>query len=408
MVTTRNETLTIVDVGTPNERSGPDFFNAKVIIDGQLWAGNVEIHINSSDWYAHHHENDANYGNVILHVVWEDDMVIYRRDKTLIPTLELSDYVPIEILKNYQNLFDRRTPKFINCENDISKIDGFTMSNWLDRLYIERLEQKSVMVDKLLNTSRNDWEKVLFTLLLRNFGLKINGDAFFSLALSLDYPIVRKLQKDPFQFESVMFGLSGLLNDDGLFDAYHDSLKLEYLYLKNKFGLNEDGVQKPEFFRLRPANFPTIRLSQIANLYGKHQNLFQKVMAASSIAELYSIFDIRASKYWDNYFTFGRESRKSAKRLTEKFIDLLIINTIIPIKFCYTRSIGKDPNEGILNIVESIGHEENNILKKFRGFRLKLGTARESQATLQLYNEYCMKNKCLQCAVGASLLNGNI
>ena len=408
MVTTQNETLTIVDVGSHNHLAGPDFFNAKIIIDGQLWAGNIEIHINGSDWFTHHHEKDVNYENVILHVVWKDDMVVFRRDKTIIPTLELSHYVPETILRNYQNLFEKQRSKFINCENEISNIDGFTIANWLERLYIERLEQKSILINQLLITSKNDWENVLFTLLLKNFGLKINSGSFYSLAHCLDYSIVRKLQKNPFQLESVLLGLAGLLNHDSKLDTYHDSLMTEYMYLKNKFGITEEAVQKPEFFKLRPANFPTIRLSQIANVYGRHQNLFQMMISTRSLAELYAIFNISASEYWDTHFTFGKESRKSTKRLTKKFIDLLIINTIIPIKFCYARSLGKNPDESILSIIDSIKQEENNILKKFTGLGLKSKTAGESQAILQLYNQYCTKNKCLECAIGSSLLNGNI
>ena len=408
MVTTNNETLVVIDVGLHNQQAGPDFFNAKINIDGQLWAGNVEIHINSSDWYIHHHEKDINYENVILHVVWKDDMTIYRKDNTEIPTLELCHYIPNNILSNYQNLFEKKNTKFINCENEISGIDEFIVNNWLERLYIERLEHKSIMVNELLESSKNDWESMLYILLLKNFGLKINGESFLSLAKAFDFHIVRKLQKNPLHIESTLFGLTGLLNDDSIVDPYHAVLKNEYHYIKHKFDLNETGVLVPEFFKLRPPNFPTIRLSQFANLYSENHNLFDKVIKATTIADLYKIFEVSASAYWDDHFTFGKRSSKRAKKLTKKFIDLLIINTILPLKFSYSKHLGKDSNESLLAIISSLKKEDNNILKKFNTLGISIKTAGDSQAILQLYNEYCSKNKCLQCSIGGSLLNGNI
>ena len=407
MVTTNNETLIIIDVGLHNQQAGPDFFNAKINIDGQLWAGNVEVHINSSDWYAHNHEKDMNYENVILHVVWKDNMTIYRKDNTEIPTLELGQYIPDELLKNYQTLFDKSRTTFINCENEISRIDKFIVNNWLERLYIERLEQKSILVNELLESSKNDWESVLYTLLLKNFGLKINGESFLSLARALDFNIFRKLQKSQLQIESTLFGLTGLLNDDSIIDPYHAVLKNEYHYLKHKFDLDETGVMVPEFFKLRPPNFPTIRLSQFANLYSENHNLFDQVVKAKSVADLYKIFEVSASAYWDDHFTFGKGSKKSAKKLTKKFIDLLIINTILPLKFSYAKHLGKDSNESLIAIISSLKKEDNNILKKFNALGIRIKTAGDSQAILQLYNEYCSKNKCLQCSIGSSLLNRN-
>ena len=407
MVTTNNETLIIIDVGLHNHQAGPDFFNAKINLDGQLWAGNVEVHINSSDWYAHHHEKDINFENVILHVVWKDDMTIYRKDNTEIPTLELCQNIPEELLKNYQALFDKSRTTFINCENEISGIDDFIVNNWLERLYIERLEHKSILVNELLESSKNDWESVLYILLLKNFGLKINGESFLSLAQALDFHIVRKLQKNLLQIESTLFGLTGLLNDDFIIDPYHAVLKNEYHYLKHKFDLSETGVIVPEFFRLRPPNFPTIRLSQFANLYSENHNLFDKVVKATTIADLYKIFEVSASAYWDDHFTFGKESKNSSKKLTKKFIDLLIINTILPLKFSYSKHLGKDSNDSLIAIIGSLKKEDNNILKKFNALGIRIKTAGDSQAILQLYNEYCSKNKCLQCSIGSSLLCRN-
>ncbi|WP_373516161.1 DUF2851 family protein [Pricia sp.] len=407
LVGTNKQPIRIVETGTHNHLAGPDFFNAQVIIGGQLWAGNVEIHLNSSDWYAHHHEQDANYNNVILHVVWEDDAAVFRSDNSEIPTLELRSCIPPGVLDAYQKLFDKNGVQFINCEKNIGHVDNFIIENWLERLYFERLERKSQFVFELLESSKNDWEQVLFAMLLKNFGLKINGASFLSLARALDFSTVRKLQSDSLALESVFYGMSHLLDSEEIPDDYYIQLKKEYVHFKNKFDLGEGNVQKPEFFKLRPPNFPTIRLSQLANLYTKHQNLFSRVIHASQLEELYELFEVSASAYWNEHFTFGKTSKKSIKRLTKSFIDLLIINTLLPLKFCYAQHQGKEANEEIIQIISQIKKEENSIIVNFDHHGISIGNAKESQAILQLYNEYCTRNKCLQCAVGNRLLQGN-
>lgn len=407
LITSKSEPVEIIDVGSHNHLSGPDFFNAKVVIDGQLWAGNVEIHIKSSDWYAHNHEQDPNYNNVILHVVWKDDAEVYRSDHSKIPTLELQNYIAPKLLKAYQNLFEKKSVSFINCEKNIAQVDQFVIDNWMERLYFDRLERKSIWVKDLLKLSRNDWENVLFSMLLKNFGLNVNGESFLSLAKNLDFSIVRKLQTNTLGVESVFFGMSHLLDDYKIVDAYYLRLKKEFKHLEKKFGLKNTGVLKPDFFKLRPPNFPTIRLSQLANLYSTNQSLFEKIMSASDAKALYSIFAISASCYWNNHYTFGKESKKSIKKLTQKFKDLLIINTILPLKFCYSLHLGKDANEEIIGIVSTITREDNTVVRNFIKHGVAIKNAQDSQSVLQLYNSYCTKNKCLQCAVGNRLLTGN-
>ena len=404
LLTSNNMPVDIVDSGTHNHQAGPDFFNAKINIDNQLWAGNVEIHLKSSDWYAHRHENDSNYENVILHVVWEDDAAVFRKDGSEIPTIVLKNYISSELLLSYKNLFDRRQKGFINCEKNIGQIDPFLLQNWFGRLYFERLERKSSFIYKLLSNSKNDWEKTLFAALLKNFGLKINGESFLSLAENVDFSIVRKLQADISQLESILYGMCHLLDDETIVDTYYINQKKEYAYLKNKFGLSDIGVITPEFFKLRPPNFPTIRLSQIANLYGRHQNLLDKVVHSSDLGTLYEIFDISASPYWNDHFTFGKVSKKRNKKLTKPFIDLLIINTILPLKFCYGQQRGKEVNEEIISIVSQIKAENNSIISNFKIRGVPIKNANNSQAVLQLYNEYCIQHRCLECAVGNSLL----
>ncbi|WP_411032299.1 DUF2851 family protein [Spongiimicrobium sp. 3-5] len=407
LFTSKGETVTILDVGFHNYLAGPDFFNAKVKIHNQVWAGNVEIHLKSSDWYAHGHEKDPSYNNVILHVVWEDDIDIFRKDNSELPTLELRSYITTDVIQAYKTLFDKKDISYINCEREIGKIDSFLLGNWLERLYFERLEQKSDLVKHLMARSKNDWEQVLFLLLLKNFGSKINGDSFLSIGKAVDFSIVRKISQNAFQLESVLMGLAGLLQPDSDADLYHQELKKEYRYLQNKFNLTAIGVQQPDFFKLRPLNFPTIRLSQLANLYAKQPNLFSQIIEASTLDAVYDIFQIEASSYWTTHFTFGKSSGKNKKKLTKSFVDLIVINTILPLKFCYGQETGTEVNEDIVKIISGLKKERNRVILNFEDFGVNVKSAMDSQAILQLFNAYCSKNKCLQCAIGTRLLNGN-
>ncbi|RKR07039.1 uncharacterized protein DUF2851 [Maribacter vaceletii] len=405
--TTDGVPVTVVKIGQHNHKEGPDFFNAQVRVGEQLWVGNVEIHLKSSDWYAHNHEVDDNYNSVILHVVWEDDVSVFRNDNSKIPTLELKTYIEEKLLINYENIFNATDAKFINCEKDINGVDDFVVNNWLERLFFERLEQKTEVIKELLKKSNNDWEYVLFIMLLKSFGLKINGDSFFSLQKSLNASTVSKLKNNDFQLESVLYGLLGLLEKKDCVDVYYIKLKKEYEFLKNKLELSEVGIEKPHFFKLRPPNFPTIRLSQFASMYGEHQNLFSKLISETSLEDLYTIFTVSASEYWDTHYSFGKESKKSKKKITKKFIDLIVINTIIPFKFYYAKSLRKDVNEELLNIISKIDTEDNSRINNFKKRGVTVPSAKDSQALLQLYNGYCTKNKCLQCAIGVNLLKGN-
>lgn len=407
LVGTQGESISILDTGTHNHLTGPDFFNAKIKIDDQLWAGNVEIHLNASDWYAHRHEEDANYNNVILHVVWQDDATVFRKDRSKITTLELKGYVPEKLLMSYRDLMDKQGVRFINCERHIGQLDAFLLENWMDRLYFERLERKSRQVSELLQASKNDWEQTFFKLLLKSFGLKINGEAFMSLGETLQFSTVQKISGDRFQMESLLFGMSHLLEGEDVVDEYYLQLQKEFGHLKGKYDLDASGVIKPEFFKLRPANFPTLRLSQLANLYAERQNLFSQVINASGIDAIYAIFEVSASPYWNDHYTFGKTSKRSTKKLTKKFIDLLIINTLLPLKFCYARYYGKESDEEIVRIISEIKSEQNSIIGNFKDCGLSIRDARQSQAAIQLYNEYCVVNRCLQCAVGNRLLQGN-
>ena len=405
LTTSNKEALTVLDYGTHNHLSGPDFFNARVEIAGQQWAGNVEMHVRASDWYLHNHQQDKKYKNVILHVVWINDIPVFRQDNTAIPTLELRHIISEKLLATYYQLFNDRNKNFINCEKDIGQFDTFVMDNWLERLFFERLEQKSILIRHLLKASENNWEKILFLLLLRNFGLKINGEAFMSIGEAIDFSVIRKTRDVPYQLESLLFGMAGLLESDEIRDNYYLKLKAEYTYLKNKFKVDPSTVIHPEFFKLRPTNFPTIRLSQFAAVYGK-KHLFSQIIEADSRVELLNIFQLTAHKYWNDHFVFGKLSAPMIKRITPDFIDLLLINSIIPLKFSYARYLGKDISDVLLRLITELKMERNSIVSNFGTLGIIGSNAMRSQALLQLYNGYCIKNKCLHCAVGAHLLNG--
>lgn len=403
--TIQNEKIQVLSIGQENTNTGPDFFNTQLIIDDQKWAGNVELHIKSSDWYVHGHEKDENYDSVILHVVWEHDVEVYRKDKTFISTLELKQYVNNGILNNYQKLFVN-TQKWINCEHQIHEIDDFLLFSWFERLYIERLEQKSVLISELLAKSKNDWEAVLFILLTKNFGLKVNGKAFFDIANEIDFGIVRKQQQSLESLEALLFGKANLLNET-LEDPYYLHLQKEYSFIKNKFNLNESYITPIQFFRLRPNNFPTIRLAQLAALYNKHQNLFSELMAVNKLKDFYRIFDISVSRYWKHHYSFTSPSKKSAKKVTKAFVDLLIINTIIPLKFMYFNKLNNLNQAELLMLVRELKPEKNGIIDRFKTLKISSKNTLESQALIQLKNEYCSKQKCLQCSIGIALLNNS-
>ena len=403
--TIAQEPITLKAVGLANVNSGPDFFNAQLSIGTQMWAGNVEIHVKSSDWYVHHHETDAAYDNVILHVVWEHNMEIYRKDNTPIPTLELKNYVLPHTYKNYTTLLNQKQ-YWIPCEPNMKEVEEFTVNHWLERLYLERLEGKYKAIETQLVESKQNWEAVLFWQLAKNFGLKVNGDAFLSIAKSIDFSVIRKSQHEAHQMEALFFGQAGLLETEAQ-DIYVSELKNSYEFLKIKFSISNNGVLPVQFFRLRPPNFPTIRLAQLAALYSRSSNLFSNIIEAQSLDQLHAIFEGTTSKFWDTHYNFEKTSKSTPKTLTKSFMNLLIINTIIPIKFAYNKFNRQSNQEDVVAIMRKIPMEHNSIVDKFHTLYTFGKTALDSQALIQLKQNYCSKNKCLQCAIGSALLNRN-
>lgn len=397
------ERIEILHPGWHNQNeAGPDFFNAKLRIDQQLWAGNVEIHLKSSDWYMHHHERDSAYDNVILHVVWQHDMEVFRKDNSVIPTLELNQLTDSNTLTKYQNLVENKTSRWINCENDFPNFTAFDLQNWLERLFIERLEEKSKLIYKQLAFNVNDWEATLFTLLAKNFGLNINGDAFLDMAQNTPYSIVRKLN-DIQQMEALFFGQMKMLKQP-IENGYYQKLKQEYDYLKKKFNLQSAAVPV-NYFRLRPQNFPTLRLAQLAQLYTIHKNLFYDLIEETDLNKIRQKLNVQASTFWNTHYTFQKETPSRAKKLSDSFINLLIINAIVPLKFCYLKNKGAD-FDSLYQIMKQLPSEKNAVINRFNEIRKKTSqNALASQALLQMKKQYCNLNRCLQCQLGVKLLH---
>ncbi|GAA3767252.1 DUF2851 family protein [Flavobacterium ginsengiterrae] len=402
--TAQNESVTIIKTGDYLELAGPDFFNAHIKIGDQKWAGNVEIHLKSSDWYLHNHEKDPAYENVILHVVWENDTAIFREDNTEIPVLILKNYVSPEMVENYYKLLSPKT--WISCEKQIQEIEEFVFKNWQERLFLERLERKSAFVYELLEETNQDWEAVLFCLLAKNFGLNTNGNSFLQIAKSLPFSIIRKESFEAESLEALLLGTAGLLDAEKE-DIYFKDLKFKYFFLLHKYQLEKTHVDPVSFFKLRPDNFPTIRLSQLAGLYHKHQNLFSKIIALKSVKNVYELMNVSSADYWQNHYQFDKESPKKAKILSKSFLDLVIINSIIPIQFAYSSTIGESVIEDLIEFMNDVAPEKNAVVEKFNLYGIKSKNAFESQSLLELKNEYCNNKSCLKCAIGLELLKSN-
>jgi len=402
--TFNGEPITIIQVGQYLELAGPDFFNAQLIIGNQKWAGNVEIHLKSSDWYVHHHERDEAYENVILHVVWEHDTEIFRSNNSEIPVLELRKYVNPETISSYQALVAPKS--WIYCEKQLKDVDEFLIKNWQERLFFDRLERKSKSIFEFLNQTNNDWEAVLFHLLAKNFGLNTNGEIFLKIAQSIPFSIIRKESFEVENLEALLLGNAGLLDAEKE-DNYFKDLKFRYFYLLHKYQLEKKLVEPVQFFKHRPDNFPTIRLSQLANLYHIHQNLFSIINSSNSGKRIYETLDVSTAAYWENHYQFDKESPKKKKKLSKSFVDLIIINTIIPLQFTYAKSQGREISDDLIQLINEVPSEKNAIVDKFSSFGIKSKSALESQSLLQLKNEYCNKSRCLECAIGMELLKNN-
>lgn len=397
--TTDGQSVEVIDVGKPNTDAGPDFFNAKLKIGNTNWAGNVEIHNVSSDWMRHHHEKDKAYDNVILHVVGRADVDIYRTNGEKVPQLEL--VVPEYILKNYDELLTAK--KWIPCQDKIGLLPPFLMSSWKNALLIERLERKSLDIEQLLEQTTNHWEEAFYISLARSFGFGTNSQAFEMLAKSLPVNLLAKHKDDLSQLEALLFGQAGFLEEEPA-DEYQEFLKKEFFFLRSKYKLTPIDASNWKLLRLRPDNFPHIRLAQFASLIHNSTKLFSIILVTEKIKDLRELFVFEVSDYWKKHYLFGTESPNSKKQIGKNSIDILIINTVVPFLFTHAKRVGGDVEKS-LELLEQIPAESNSIIKNWSQLGFPSENAFDSQAFLQLKKNYCDEKKCLQCRVGHKVLS---
>jgi len=400
--TTDGQSLEILHPGEWNDHAGPDFFNARLRIGDTLWAGNVEMHLRASEWLAHRHSDDAAYDNVVLHLVWEEDQPIARASGERIPCLELRGRIPAKILEHYQRLEHERA--WIPCQSFFKNIPDIVRLNWLDRLLVERLEQKTAAVAEMLAATENHWEEAFYRLLARNFGLKVNAEPFEALARSLPLLTLAKHKNDAKQVEALLFGQAGFL-EETFKDEWPKALAQEYKFLKHKYNLAPLAASQWKFLRLRPANFPTVRLAQFAALVHQSAHLFSKILEAKNLRALENLFDVEPGDYWRAHFQFDKPSVKRAKHLGRDFVHLLIINTIAPFLFHYGKTHEQDEfQKRALRLLEELPPEANAIVDGWADLGVSAKNAYQTQALIHLKTRYCDAKRCLECAIGNAIL----
>jgi len=392
----------VIDSGMLNLNAGPDFFNAKIRMEGKTWVGNVEIHTASSDWYKHQHEKDKAYNSVILHVVETVDATeICDTNGRLIPQWMIK--IPERIRTNY--LFLISNDDSVPCLGKIHEIPEVYLSDWKNALMIERLERRTNALLQLLQDRKNDWNEIFYITLSRNFGFGTNNDAFERLAKSLPLRIIRKHQNSRTQVEALFLGQAGLLDDEKSADAYFLELQKEYAFLRKKYKLHPLDSHIFKNLRIRPNNFPHIKIVQLAGIIGNKQGLFSNLLAISELEPLYSLFIANIAEYWQTHYHFEKASVKKVKNLGLSAIQLLIINTVVPVFFAY----GKNKNletymERAIRFLEILKPENNSIITMFLRSGMKIQNAGDSQALIQLKREYCEQKKCIYCRIGHQLL----
>lgn len=388
----------IINFGKWNTNAGPDFLNAKIKTRDLVIAGHIELHIRASDWIFHHHSQDPNYQNIILHVVYQNDAEIDDFVRKNIPTLELKDHIDEDILWKYEKMINGT--QFIPCENifDPNKIPFY----FHETNILKKLDEKSQEIEKSLDFYKNDFEAVLFHSLAYSFGLKVNAHIFRQAAESLDFTVINKIRQNESQLESLFFGISGWLDNPR--DGQMMIWKREFEFLRKKFNI-PDLRFHPKFLRLRPPNFPTIRLSQLADLYYRHQNLFSKLIKADTADELYGVFaPVKASEYWDCHFNFGSISKFQPKTLSKDFIELIILNTVLPLRYTYHKYHNEEMVDEILDLYKNTAAEKNSVTTGWKKMGVKIKSALESQSLIYHHKTSCEEKNCLNCGIGFKLL----
>ncbi len=397
LTTVENEPLQIFHPGTLNTNQGPDFLDAKIKMGNTIWAGSIELHLRSSDWKNHKHSGDRNYNNVILHVVWQDDIDL----QLPFPTLELQSKIPKLLLTKYDELMN--TNAFIACQNTIHTIEPFIWNSWKDRLLAERLHDKAQRIFEYIQINNNHWEETFWWLLARNFGIKVNSDAFEKIAQSISINILAKHKNQIHQTEALLFGQAGLLEND-LTEAYPKMLQKEYLFCKSKYKLTPIKIPL-HFLRMRPSNFPTVRLAQLAMLIHNSTHLFGQIRDTKSLKDVKKLLNVTANDYWHYHYMLDETSAFKEKNLGTQMINNILINTIVPVLFAYGQYHKEQQyKDKALQWMEEIAAEKNEITKGFTALTITNNNALDSQALIQLKNKYCDLKRCLECSVGNKLM----
>jgi hypothetical protein len=410
LVTSNGQQVEVVDAGLQNRNAGPDFFNAKVKIGGELWVGNVEIHDRASDWYAHGHDHDAAYDNVVLHVCGTIDRPVCNSQGRMLPQLLLR--VPQHVKDHYEELLT--TDKYPPCYRIIPSLSKLLIHSWMSALQTERLERKTVDIEHRVQRLEGDWEAAYFVTLARGFGFALNGDAFEHWALSMPLHAADHHRDNLFQVEAFFLGQAGMLNvlamperqrEQVLADDYFQRLRSEYAFLRNKFSLTPMDGKEWKYLRLRPQNFPQIRLAQLANLYYERRTGLRQLVECDTLEAVRELYTTQVTPYWATHYSFGSESYRVDKHMTQRTIDTLILNAAIPMLFAYGRHLGDDKLcDRSFDFLEGMKAEDNHIVRMWLECGMEVLSAGDSQALIQLKKEYCDRRDCLRCRIGHEYL----
>lgn len=406
LTTTDGRSVEVIDSGLHNHNAGPDFFNAKIRIAGTDWVGNVELHMKASQWYQHGHDKDEVYDNVILHVVSESDQDVYDSKGHRLNQMVVK--VPDYIKENYSALL--REDRYPRCYRMIPEIDRLTIHSWMSALVTERMERKSTDIYERLKQANGSWEDAFFQTLARNYGFGVNSEAFEAWAKSFPIQAVGHHRDDLFQIEAMFLGQAGLLDiyaiqeryrEKADFDLHFKRLKAEYNFLSHKFGLTPIDYKMWKYLRLRPQNFPQIRLSQLATLYFNRKGEMSELLECTTIEQLTAALSTEATEYWNNHYVFGEESEPCTKKMSKSSKQLIILNTVIPLLFAYGRYKQSETYVArAIDLLEQLKAEDNNIVRLWKECGLSVNNAADSQALIQLKKEYCDKKDCLRCRIG--------
>lgn len=403
MVTNTGKKVRVVDPGLLNTDAGPDFFNAKIEIDGHMWVGNVEMHYRATDWKRHRHDSDKAYDSVILHVVAKDDAPVRRTNGELIPQLVLE--VSPQFNADYASLVGATIE--VPCATKIKQVPHLTIVEWVEGLAFERLHGKVERIHQLLNSFNGSWEDVCYVTLARNFGFGINNDAFERLARRTPLRLLGKHSDSVLQIEALLFGQAGMLDAQkpGM-DSYYNQLCTEYAFLSNKFQLTPMEKESWKLFRIRPQNFPYRRIAMLAQFIEGGFRMMNRILEAEGEKEMRALFEVELSGYWTKHYTFGKPNERATATLSRSSIDIILINTVAPLLYAYGELTGNyEMTDKAIRLLEDLRAENNSIVSHFVAYGIDCPDALTSQALVQLKREYCDARKCIYCKIGHHLLS---